>query len=174
MTWKAILLLFILFLDLFSKFWIQGNIPLIANSPPLYPYGGFGVFENLFGIEFSLVHATNTGAAWSLFSDHPSGLFFFRILLVLALIVFYIKEESQHLKFPIALILVGAIGNIIDIFLYGHVIDMFYFVLWGYSYPVFNIADSAICIGVFLYILFSWKYANNTTNDSPNDSTTAT
>lgn len=170
MIWKAILLLFILFFDLFSKFWIQNNLPLISFSPPIYPYGGIGIFDSLLGIEFSLVHATNTGAAWSLFADHPSGLFFFRILLVLALIVFYTKEESPHLKFPIALILVGAIGNIIDIFLYGHVIDMFYFVFWGYSYPVFNIADSAICIGVFLYIFSSWKYAN----DSSNDSKTAT
>lgn len=161
MVWKAVLLLFILFLDAFFKFWVQSNLPLLAISMPTYPYGGIGIFENLFGIEFSLVHATNTGAAWSLFSDHPSSLFFFRILLVLALIIFYIKEESPYLKFPIALILVGAIGNIIDIFLYGHVIDMFYFIFWGYSYPVFNIADSAICIGVFLYIILSWKYAND-------------
>ena len=166
MIWKATLLLFILFLDLFSKFWIQSHLPLIGYASTSYPYGGLGVFENVFGVQFSLVHATNTGAAWSLFSDHPTGLFFFRILLVFALIVFYIKEESRHLKFPIALILVGAIGNIIDIFLYGHVIDMFYFVFWGYSYPVFNIADSAICIGVLIYLLFSWKYANDPSHHS--------
>lgn len=162
MPWKVPLLLFILLLDVFSKFWIQGHIPLLGSVSPIYPYGGIGVWESLLGTEFSLVHATNTGAAWSLFSDYPSSLFFFRILLVIALIIFYMKETTPYLKFPIALILVGAIGNILDIFLYGHVIDMFYFVLWGYSYPVFNVADSAICVGVFLYLLLSWKYANDT------------
>ena len=42
----------------------------------------------------------------------------------------------------------GALGNVLDIFLYGHVVDMFYFVFWGWSYPVFNLADASIFIGI--------------------------
>lgn len=137
----------------------------MAYSTSLYPYGGVSVFKNFFGIEFSLVHATNTGAAWSIFADHGSLLLYLRIVLIAGLIYFYFKEKTSYLKFPIALIIAGAFGNILDIFFYGHVIDMFYFVFWGYSYPVFNIADSAICVGVFLYILLSWKtpHASKTT-----------
>lgn len=161
MNWKALLVLFILILDLASKFWIQSNLPLMGYSEPFYPYGGIGVFKDFFGIEFSLVHATNTGAAWSLFSDYSSFLFVLRLGLILGLLYFYYQEKSSLLKFPIAMIIAGALGNIVDIFLYGHVIDMFYFIFWGYSYPVFNLADSAICIGVFLYIFLSWNYSND-------------
>lgn len=149
-----IILILILSADLFSKYWIQNNLPLMNSYS--FPYGGIGVFKDFLGIEFSLVHATNTGAAWSLFSNYPTPLFILRIILISLLILYLIKEKSNYLKFPIALIIVGALGNLLDIFFYGHVIDMFHFVFWGYHYPVFNIADSAICIGVFLYLILSW------------------
>jgi signal peptidase II len=161
MIWKVGFVLFIFLLDLASKFWTQSHIPLMYASAPVYPYGGIGIFKDFFGVEFSLVHATNTGAAWSLFSDHASGLLILRLILITGLIFFLFKEKSPYLKLPIGLIIAGALGNILDIFFYGHVIDMFYFVFWGYSYPVFNVADSAICLGVFLYILNSWKYADD-------------
>ena len=153
-------LLLILFADLFSKYWIQNNLPLMDSYN--FPYGGIGVFKDLSGIEFSLVHATNTGAAWSLFSNYPRSLFFIRIILIVMLTIYYFKEKSSLLKFPIALIIVGALGNVLDILLYGHVIDMFHFVLWGYHYPIFNVADSAICIGVFLYLIFPWTLSRDT------------
>lgn len=149
-----VILALILLLDQFSKYWIQSTLPLMNLFS--FPYGGIGIFKNLFGVEFSLVHATNTGAAWSLFSDYPGSLFFLRIILILLLMVYYFKEKSSQLKFPLALIIIGALGNLLDIFFYGHVIDMFHFVFWGYHYPVFNVADSAICIGVLLYLILSW------------------
>lgn len=152
---------FILLIDSGLKFWVQRYIPLMGYSQPEYPYGGVGIFKNFLGVQFSVVHATNTGAAWSLFSNYASLLFYLRLVLLGWLIFFYFKEKSPLLKVPIALIIVGALGNILDIFFYGHVIDMFYFILWGYSYPVFNIADSAICVGVFLYIFLSWVYPND-------------
>ena len=51
----------------------------------------------------------------------------------------------------------GALCNILDYFFYGHVIDMLHFVFWGYDYPVFNVADSFICIGVFWLFFASLK-----------------
>ncbi len=114
-----------------------------------YPYGGIGLFENFFGIQFSLVYATNNGAAWSLFSSFPYSLVAFRIVLIAALFLYTIRDnKNPRWNIPLAFILAGAIANVIDFFLYGQVIDMLYFVFWGYSYPVFNIADSAIFIGV--------------------------
>jgi len=55
---------------------------------------------------------------------------------------------DTRLYFPFALILTGAVGNVLDYFVYGHVIDMLHFVLWTYDFPVFNIADSLITLGV--------------------------
>ena len=70
--------------------------------------------------------------------------------MVVALINFLIFfNKNKKFTFPLALIAVGATGNILDYYLYGHVIDMFNFDFWGYNYPVFNVADSAIFIGIF-------------------------
>ena len=110
-----------------------------------------GIFRNFFGIEFSVIHATNTGAAWGMFRNFQIPLLILRMILVIGLLVYLMFWNSQKSwRIPLTLITVGAIGNIIDAFLYGHVIDMFNFVLWGYDYPVFNVADSAIFIGVFM------------------------
>lgn len=152
-----ILLFLILFpllaLDVLSKYWIQSHLPLMTSG---YPYGGIGVFDDFHGIEFSIVHATNKGAAWGAFSEFSFLLLIFRILLIGFLLYYYFKNDSIYIRCPLALILAGAFGNVIDIFVYGHVVDMFHFIFFGYDYPVFNLADSAIFIGVALYLLLSW------------------
>jgi len=128
-------------------------------APPHYPYGGIGIFKDFLGIEFSLVHETNRGAAWGVLADYHLYLFLVRILLVLALIVytlFFNKHPSWRI--PLSLIIAGAMGNILDFFLYDHVVDMFRFVLWGYTYPVFNVADSAIFVGIVWLFFASWRY----------------
>jgi signal peptidase II len=57
------------------------------------------------------------------------------------------------------LIIAGGIGNILDYFIYGHVVDMFHFILWGYSFPVFNVADASIFMGIVSLLWMSWKNA---------------
>lgn len=121
-----------------------------------YPYGGKGIFHNFLGIDFSIVHATNTGAAWGAFSNFPEFLLYFRIIAIVGVLfylLFFNKIVKQRL--PLALIAAGACGNVIDHFVYGHVVDMFYFTFSGHSYPVFNIADSAIFSGVVLLLFQS-------------------
>lgn len=122
-----------------------------------YPYKGIAIFKNFFGIEFSIVHATNKGAAWGLFSDFQFYLICLRIILIISLFVYllFFNRFSSRI-IPLTLISLGALGNILDYFLYGHVIDMFHFVLWRYDFPVFNVADSMICIGIFLLVISSW------------------
>jgi signal peptidase II len=85
-----------------------------------------------------------------------------RLLLIAVLLLYYYRAERAY-RYALALIIAGALGNVLDIFFYGHVVDMFHFVLWGYQYPVFNVADSSIFCGVLLYIVLSWKqnYAGN-------------
>lgn len=143
----------VLFCDIFSKAWIHFKLPLMTQ---FFPHGGIPVFQNVLGINFSIVHQTNKGAAWGLFAYFQDYLLFFRIAmigLILAYLIFFNKNPLR--RFPLLLILMGAIGNVIDYFVYGHVIDMFYFNFWGYSYPVFNIADSAIFCGVMLLLFQS-------------------
>ncbi|MDN3504412.1 MAG: signal peptidase II [Rhabdochlamydiaceae bacterium] len=142
--------------DSFSKFWTFENIAKMSWLYPSYPYGGIAVFKNFLGISFSLNYVQNTGSAWGLFSDYQIPLFIARSLLVGALIIyqlFFLKK--QYHAFALTMVISGAIGNLVDVVLYGHVIDMFHFNLWGYHYPVFNIADMSICIGVVWLIIYS-------------------
>lgn len=136
-------------LDFATKFLTQAYLPLSSHQPYLYPYGGIGVFKNFLGIEFSINHATNRGAAWGMFAEYQAYLLVLRIVFVAGLLIyllFYNKESSKQI--PLALIVAGAVGNICDYFLYGQVIDMFHFILWGYDYPIFNVADSVIFVGI--------------------------
>lgn len=148
----------ILAIDIATKFLTQEHLPLMSRSSPWYPYGGVGVFENFFGIQFSITHATNLGAAWGVLSDYSTLLLLLRLVLIGGLIIYYPRTRGV-MRYALALILAGAIGNVIDIALYGHVVDMFHFVFWGYDYPVFNVADSAIFIGVLLSL--RQQYASN-------------
>lgn len=141
--------LVVLAADIFSKYWISENI-----------VRGFVVFQDFLGIDFNIVHSTNRGAAWSILSNYQLPLLVFRIVLVSVLFVYlFFFNKKQKYVTPLTLIAFGAVGNIIDYFLYGHVIDMFHFVFWGYSYPVFNIADAVIFIGIFWILLLPKRFA---------------
>jgi len=93
----------------------------------------------------SLTYVTNTGAAFGLLPDH--GLFFIAIaaIVVIAILVYHRHLPDKALvKASLGLQLGGALGNLTDRLRYGYVIDFIDFKVW----PVFNLADSAIVIGV--------------------------
>lgn len=114
-----------------------------------YPFGGVPLFSDFLGISFSLNTIVNTGAAWGLFAGYPGLLFGFRVVLVLGLgIYLYLFHRPMIRMASLWLVAVGAIGNAVDYLLYGHVIDFFHFVFWGYSFPIFNMADAYITLGV--------------------------
>lgn len=148
--------LFVFALDIATKYLISFYLPAnTLGQGGLYPYGGVAIFKDFFGIEFSLVHATNRGAAWGVLSDFQGYLLIVRLLLVGILLAYlFFSNRHPERRIPMILIVAGALGNIFDYFFYGHVVDMFHFVLWGYNYPVFNVADSAIFVGIF-WLLFS-------------------
>ncbi len=148
---KAAIVVFVvvLILDQLSKWQINSHIPLIGSQYGSYPYGGIGVFENFFGIEFSISHVINYGAAWGVFADAQVYLLGLRIVLILGMFTYGLFfNTNEKWVLPIALILAGAVGNVLDFFVYGHVVDMLNFYFWGYDYPVFNLADSAVFLGV--------------------------
>lgn len=142
------LLLFLLGLDLLTKLCALHYIPPLGYGS--YPFGGIPVFS-FGGITFSLNYIVNTGAAWGVFAAYSGWLFLCRMGIILALVFFVPK------KFPVWLVVTGAIGNVIDYFLYGHVIDFLHFTFWGYSFPIFNVADSCISLGILSLLLYPRK-----------------
>lgn len=159
--WQMCLGLGIIFFDQLSKAVTFYFLPVIHSQAYIYPYGGVGIFKNFLGIEFSLNHMTNFGAAWGAFGDYQLALLVFRIVLIAFLIVYLVRfNKEKSWQIPLVLVISGAIGNVIDYFIYGHVIDMFHFIFWGLDYPVFNLADAAISIGIgWLFLMSFFKKA---------------
>ncbi len=144
----------IIIADAVSKAMVYRFIPNIRFASSFFPYGGIAVFKDWLGIDLSLVHVTNRGSAWGMFSSHHLFLLIVRSLVTFIMILHLVFfNEIKARDIPLALIIAGAMGNIFDCFLYNHVIDMIYFIFWGYSFPVFNLADMSISIGVFLILL---------------------
>lgn len=163
-SWKRyfpLLLATLLLADLLSKFWIDQNVPHMGAFP-FYPYGGIGIFRNFLGIEFSISHLTNRGAAWGILGEFQETLLVGRILLISGMLLYLLYfNRDPAWRVPMSLVITGAIGNIIDYFIYGHVVDMLHFVLWGYDFPVFNIADCAVTLGIAWMIALScWQEYN--------------
>ncbi|MDO4924697.1 MAG: signal peptidase II [Turicibacter sp.] len=95
----------------------------------------------------------NEGAAWGILQGKM--LFFYVVtLIVIGVVILWIRrldvKTEKLLVIALSLILGGAIGNFIDRVMYQHVVDFIDTYIFGYNFPIFNIADSALCIGVFL------------------------
>lgn len=149
--------LIVLLADILSKYWVHIGLPVMSFRFPAYPYGGLPVFENFWGIEFSITHLTNRGAAWGTFGGYQDILLGIRILLIAGMLAYLWRLRSHPaLQFFLCLVIAGALGNVIDYFLYGHVIDMLHFKFGNYHFPVFNIADSAVCVGICGILLISF------------------
>lgn len=146
--------LLVLAADALSKYLTHHYLPVMQRYSLWYPYGGIPIFKNLWGIEFSISHQINTGAAWGMLSAYQMPLLYFRGLLIASLLIYMVFFNQQPAKrISFTLIIAGALGNVLDHYFYGHVVDMLHFVLWGYDFPVFNLADSAIFLGVACLLL---------------------
>lgn len=145
----------VLALDRFSK-WIIDRTIVLHDSVQVIP--GF----------FKLTHVTNGGAAFGLFSDSPSELrvvfLIFFSMLALVVVSALLWRHTQGLNstaFALSLILGGALGNLWDRVLSGHVVDFLEFYIGRYVWPDFNVADSAIVVGAAILmaeILFAPKH----------------
>ena len=109
---------------------------------------------------FDLTYVRNSGAAFGLFASVDSSI---KAILLnsVAVVVFLIvsayalrsSHKSVRLQVGLALILGGAVGNLMDRVRFGYVVDFLDFAVSGHHWPAFNVADSAICIGVALLFL---------------------
>jgi len=137
----------ILFLDQWSKGTITRSLGLHESREVL---GNF----------FLLTSVRNSGAAFGLFANFESSLksIFLNSVAVAAFIAvslyaFRSHFKSVRLQLGLALVLGGAVGNLIDRVRYGYVVDFLLFGVGGHYWPAFNVADSAICVGVGLLAL---------------------
>jgi len=109
---------------------------------------------------FRLTHVENRGAAFGLFSDSPSqwkvAVLILCSLIALVVVSALLWKNSHAMSvtgFGLALILGGALGNLWDRLLEGHVVDFLDFSVGGYHWPAFNVADSAIVMGALLLVI---------------------
>ncbi|MBE6117888.1 MAG: signal peptidase II [Erysipelotrichaceae bacterium] len=141
MEWA--IMIAVLVLDQISKYWIQMNTVLHAHIE---------IIKDFFYIDY----VRNTGAAWSLFSGKVPFLTVVSIVEMIVIAVILVRMHRRHETaycVSLSLMLGGAAGNLIDRVILGYVRDFLHFYPLGYSFPVFNIADCGITIGMFIVII---------------------
>lgn len=104
---------------------------------------------------FYITYARNEGAAWSILSGRTW--FFIVIGLVAFTVMGYVFKKSKDYevltKLGLILMMSGTVGNLIDRIYFGYVRDFLDFIIFNYDFPIFNVADMALCIGVGVLIL---------------------
>ncbi len=143
----------VLLLDQTTKAWVRVHIPF---GGALYPLP----FARSF---FRLTHLTNTGVAFGFLRD-SSFLFVIIAAVILLTILLYVRHlpwERPLIQVAAGLQLGGALGNLFDRVIRGHVTDFLdFYVRWKgkvYHYPPFNVADASIVVGVALLIVCLWR-----------------
>lgn len=136
-SWLGIALAVIV-VDHLTKFWVSSSLDY-QEFIPVLPF-------------FSLVLVHNTGAAFSFLADAGGWQrwFFIAVGIVATVVIVRLLKRHTHevrLALPLALVLGGALGNVIDRAALGYVVDFLYFHYRGFAWPAFNIADSAISVG---------------------------
>ena len=108
----------------------------------------------------AITHRENRGAAFSILANQPGWQRWFLSALAVAVSAYIVSWlwKFRHngptvLSSGLLLVLAGALGNVIDRVLLGHVIDFFQVYLWGWPFPAFNVADSAISVGAALLLI---------------------
>lgn len=140
----------VFFIDIASKFWILTKFNLYESINVL-PF-------------FSITYVQNIGAAFSIFEGQRWMLAAVALLISGAIVyMLYRNKRQQKLEnFSLSLILGGALGNLFDRLYHGFVVDFLDVNFGSWHYPTFNIADCAICIGIGLFILSSYKKPQKT------------
>lgn len=132
----------VLILDQFTKAYIVKTMS-VGDSYSVIP--GF----------LNITSHRNTGAAWGILSG-KMGFFFLVTIIVLGLLTyFYVKEARGHfwMQMAISLLFAGALGNFIDRMKNGEVVDFIDTYIFGYDFPIFNVADSSLTVGVILILI---------------------
>lgn len=108
---------------------------------------------------FYITYVQNTGAAWSILSGKQYFLIIITLIILIYLIIYLYKKKTYTKLETIGygLLISGAVGNLIDRIVYGYVIDYLNFYIFNYNFPIFNIADTCIVVGIMLLFISSWR-----------------
>ena len=145
-----ILACFLILLDQLSKNFIAHHFSLGESKEAIVNF-------------FSISSHRNRGAAWGIL--HDSRLFFLVVTVIfIAILTYYLFKQKNTLssfdKGTFALIYGGAIGNFIDRLTRHEVVDFLDFRIFGYDFPIFNLADCFICVGVIFLLFKIYKEDN--------------
>jgi signal peptidase II len=139
--------LVVVVLDQVSKFWVRSSLYYGESIPVI---DGF----------FNLVYVRNPGAAWGMFGDHTPVLIVLAAVIAVLVIVFrnQLFGAIQHRNWVLGLLLGGIFGNLIDRIRFRWVTDFLDFHIGPHHWPSFNVADSAICLAMALYLVMSYLH----------------
>ncbi|MBR2809922.1 MAG: signal peptidase II [Solobacterium sp.] len=143
MMLAAVTAVIVFILDLVTKGIIQNDVSL----------------HNVTVIEgfFHITYAKNTGMAWSLLEGQQTLLAVISAVAILAMILYLVREKPGKVTvFALGLMIGGAAGNLYDRAVLNYVRDFLNFYIFGYDFPIFNVADSALTVGVGLLLLLSF------------------
>ena len=107
----------------------------------------------------NITYVRNTGVAWSILNNQSIVVIILSSIVTIAIILYIKNNKPTNTleKLSYSLILGGAIGNLIERIIHGYVTDFIDINLFGYNYPIFNMADTFIVIGVILIIITTWR-----------------
>lgn len=135
-------------LDQATKLWILNNVTYMVDRIEVLPF-------------FNIIHVRNFGAAFSFLSDQAGWQKFLFVILALGIstaLAFMLRRQNKNMvriNIAFALIIGGALGNVIDRIWLGSVVDFLDLYYGSYHWPAFNIADSAIVLGAITMVLDS-------------------
>lgn len=147
LTVTLTLFVLLIFLDQFTKYYFKNLY--FQNGGHTCVIDGF----------FKFTYVVNKGAAWSFLADKAWGQTFFKIITCVSLVLFVIfyiisfKKCYRFLSYGLSIACAGTIGNFIDRILVGGVTDFISFQFGNYYFPVFNVADICLTIGVIFIII---------------------
>ena len=132
----------VLLLDQLSKWGVQTSMQ-IDESFDVIP--GF--------LRITYLH--NTGAAWSMLEGKMVFFYLISIVFLIGMLYFYRTTDHRDrlTRIGVVLMMAGTLGNFIDRLIFQYVRDFLDFIIFGYDFPVFNVADISLCVGVGLIVL---------------------
>ncbi len=145
--WMMFICIMIIIIDQATKYLAVNTL---SQSVPIYTF-------------FSLTLTFNRGISFGMFNGQQQLLLIaVAVVIIIGLILMLIFMQSKNIIIisAIAMIVAGSIGNIIDRIIFGAVVDFLDFHYLGYYFPVFNVADSAICLGAAIMVYGEYKLPN--------------
>jgi signal peptidase II len=132
-------------LDQWSKQWVRESLPFAESRPVL---AGF----------LNLTHLRNSGAAWGMLGGQNAPLVLLSIVMLSLLVIFrrsFLSPTRSH-RIALGLLVGGIVGNMLDRIRLAYVTDFIDVHVGIHHWPAFNVADSAICVGVGVYVVSTW------------------